>query len=271
MRLKCVEQIMESSIETKKKKLKKAIKNAIDIAQKEKLNLNQDFAEENLRYIVMTEISKVKCFGEFPNIKTRNNRICFEKHYKYFGASEDEDRTFYPDIVSLKSTINKAELTQIHNLVVELKINSQASGTKDDEQRKILKKKDLKQRIESLDSSLEQDILKTRIYLERKYDDYTFEIGLVVILGFKNKKVEDGLSELEKILIEQQSELRKISEKHSYKNLLFGWFNPLINEPELIWLNQKEKISLQRNKKSKFDSIYELITKIFTIEKRSRN
>jgi hypothetical protein len=262
---------MKFSIETKKKKLEKAIKSALYIAQKEKLILNQDFAEENLRYIVMTEISKVKCFGQFPNIKASTNRICFEKCYKYLGSTEDEDRNFYPDIVSLKSTINEAELTQTHNLVVELKINSHVSGIKDDEQRKTLKKKDLKQRIGSLNSSLEQDILKTRIYLERKYDDYTFEIGVVIILGFQNKKEEGSLSELEKILVEQQNELRKISEKHTFKNLLFGWFNPKINEPELFWLNQKEKISIQRNKKSKFDSFYQWITKIFTIKQRSRN
>ena len=52
-------------------------------------------------------------------------------------------------------------------------------------------------------------------------------------------------------------ELKKVLQKHRTKlksrswgqNLLFAWFNPLIEEPELFWLNQKEKIVLGTNKK----------------------
>ena len=53
-------------------------------------------------------------------------------------------------------------------------------------------------------------------------------------------------SEIE--LVEQQKELKELKELMSL-NLLFAWYNPLINKPELIWLNQKEKIVLGGNKK----------------------
>ena len=233
--------------------------------------LGQHYAEENLRYVVMSEISKVKCFGVFPNNSNSKNYLCFEKKYQYIGFSDIDNRKFIPDIVSLDSDKINAEEDPIHNLVIELKSKSVVKTIKDPKQRQVIKKEVLKEQIKQMESCIEMDILKTRIYLEKKYDDHIFEFGVVLSIGLPTEKKYNFADQIEEILREQQSEFKKISENKTFKNLLFGWFNPLINEPELIWLNQKEKISLQRNKKSKFDSIYELITKIFTIEKRSRN
>jgi hypothetical protein len=96
-------------------------------------------------------------------------------------------------------------------------------------------------------SSLSTDITKVRKYLVKNSDNLRFEIGAVVIVGTGKNDQNNFKKKLEQILVMHQKELKY--EISSAKNLLFAWFNPLIEEPELIWLNKKEKIVLGTNKK----------------------
>ena len=219
--------------------------------------LGQHYAEENLRYVVMSEISNVKCFGVFPNNGNSKNYLCFETKYQYIGFEDDDNRKFKPDIVSLDSDKINSEEEPIHNLVIELKSKSAVKTIKDAKQRQVIKKEVLKEQIKQMESCIEKDILKTRIYLEKKYDDHIFEFGVVLSIGLPTEKKYEFATQIQEILREQQSEFKKISENKTFKNLLFGWYNPIINEPELYWLNQKDKIniSIQPKERTNFITI----------------
>jgi len=249
--------MIKYSIETKKSRLEKAIKKSLKIANSEMMILGQYYAEENLRYVVMSEISNVKCFGVFPNNSNSKNYLCFEKKYQYIGFSDSDNRKFKPDIVSLDSDRIDSEEEPIHNLVIELKSKSVVKTIKDPKKRQVIKKEVLKEQIKLMDSCIERDILKTRIYLEKKYDDHIFEFGVVLSIGLPSEKKNELANQLQEILREQQSELKKISENKTYKNLLFGWYNPILNEPEIFWLNQKDKIniSMQPKERTNFETL----------------
>ena len=66
------------SLPEKKKKLKSAITKALKSAYKEIKILGVHYKEENLRYLVASEISKVNCFGNFPNLEESGPHLCFE-------------------------------------------------------------------------------------------------------------------------------------------------------------------------------------------------
>jgi hypothetical protein len=84
----------------------------------------------------------------------------------------------------------------------------------------------------------------------KKVDDTQFDFGVVMNIGIpkpqKRDRTDDDRAksthDLEVVLKKHQKEFRK--EVNSSKNLLFAWFNPLIKNPELIWLNQPNEIKL---------------------------
>jgi hypothetical protein len=220
----------------KKRKLKRAITSALKLAYKEIKILGDNYKEENLRYVVASKISGVNCFGNFPNLEESGPHLCFEKYYKYYGLKKNSE--LRPDIVSLIKTPTGIAYSFNSLLAVELKQNGSISGSADN---KGVNHADLKAQINKLGQCIESDIIKSRIYLTKK-DDFTFEISAVIHLVADTD--EYAIDELNKMLNRQRKELRETKETTN-KNLLFAWFNPLINKPELIWLNQKEPIKLQ--------------------------
>jgi hypothetical protein len=208
-------------------KLEEAIKIALNTANNELCVLKQQYKEENLRYVVMTEISEVKCFGVFPNIdENKDRKLCFQTEYN--GGK------YKPDIVSLCFT-KFGEVKKLNPLVIELK-----------------KMASIKE--------LEIDFNKAHHYL-KDLGDMKFGIAVIINIGIPEDKKKIS-KEKEKISEEKKMEnyiweLKKVLQKHRTKlklrswgqNLGFAWYNPLSNKPELIWLNQKEKIVLGTNKK----------------------
>ena len=225
-----------------KTKLESAIKSALKIANDEMIVLGPHYAEENLRYVVMTAISKVQCFGIFPNLSKDGYNLCFEKQY---------GNTFKPDIVSLNLRANgiNHKVNLINPLVIELKIN--ALITASENKKKINSKlpKDI-QKIKKMGSCLSTDLYKVRQYL-KKVDDTQFNFGVVMNIGIpkppkREREKNDFINytfDLEAVLNKHQKEFRK--ESNTSRNLLFAWFNPLIEEPELFWLDQEEDIKLE--------------------------
>lgn len=225
-----------------KTKLQGAIKSALKVANEEMIVLGPHYAEENLRYVVMTAISDVKCFGVFPNKNDDGFNLCFEKHY--------EKNIFKPDIVSLNLRANgkNRKVNKINPLVIELKINALITAT--DNKKKINSKlpKDI-QKIKKMGSCLSTDIYKVRQYL-KKVDNTQFNFGVVMNIGIpkppkREREKNDFINytfDLEAVLNKHQKEFRK--ESNTSRNLLFAWFNPLTNKPELIWLNQDDPIKL---------------------------
>jgi hypothetical protein len=224
----------------KKKKLKSAITKALKLAHKEiKILGKKHYKEENLRYLVASEISKVNCFGNFPNLEESGPHLCFESHYIYRGLKKDSQ--LKPDIVSLLKTPTGKAYAVNSLLAVELKQNGSISGSAVN---KGVNHADLKAQINKLGPCIESDIIKSRIYLTNK-DLFTFDISAVIHLVAKAEEYE--IVELNKMLNRQRKALRETNEITN-KNLLFAWFNPLIKKPELIWLNQPNEIKLGRVK-----------------------
>lgn len=203
-------------------KLENAITKSLFTANKELCILKQQYKEENLRYVVMTEISKVNCFGVFPNIDEKSDRkLCFQTEY---NSGE-----YKPDIVSLLFT-KLGIVKKLNPLVIELK------------KRASIKELDI-------------DLGKAHHYL-KEVGDMKFGIAVIITIGIpeekkkiskekerisEEKKMENYIWELKKIL---QKHRTKIKSRSWGQNLLFAWFNPLTNKPELIWLNQDDPIKL---------------------------
>ena len=179
-------------------KLEEAIKLALITANKELCILKQQYKEENLRYVVMTEISEVKCFGVFPNIDEKSDRkLCFQTEYN--GGE------YKPDIVSLLFT-KLGMVKKMNPLVIELK-----------------KRASIKE--------LEIDLGKAHHYL-KDVGDMKFGIAVIINIGIpEEKKMENYIWELKKVL---QKHRTKLKSRSWGQNLLFAWFNPLIEEPELF-------------------------------------
>ncbi len=226
-----------------KTKLEKALILALNLANEEMRVLGPHYAEENLRYVVMTAISNVTCFGDFPNKNQDGYNLCFEKNY--------EGNTFKPDIVSLNLRANgkNHKVNLINPLVIELKTDAHITAT--DNKKKINSKlpKDI-QKIKKMGSCLSTDIYKVRQYLKRE-NEFHFDFGVVMTIGMpkpqKRDRTDDDRAkytfDLEVVLKKHQKEFRK--ETNSSKNLLFAWYNRLTNKPELIWLDQEQDIKLQ--------------------------
>ena len=239
------------TIDQQKTKLEKAIKDSLIIANNELCILKDYYMEENLRYVVMTEISKAKCFGVFPNTNINGNLLCFEQSYP--KPKKGQKSEFKPDIVSIKLRKNRGNtysINKVNPLVIELKQNPSIGKRKPTPMPNIFEPNPQKEQIEIKDmkSTLSRDIAKVRKYIIKNSDSLRFEIGAVVIVGTGDNNVNNFKNDLEIELVEQQKELKELKELMSL-NLLFAWYNPLINKPELIWLNQKEKIVLGGNKK----------------------
>ena len=227
--------------------LVKAIELALIEANNEMVVLKQHYTEENLRYVVMNRISQVKCFGHFPNINEDDYLLCFQKQY--------EKNTFKPDIVSMKFRANGKNkiINRINRLVIELKVNAATTASDKKEKTNSKLSKDIL-KIKKMGSCLSTVLYMVRQYLKR-VDDIQFKNGVVMSVGIPKGKIEEPTIDdfarytynLEVVLNKHQKEFLK--ETNSSKNLLFAWYNPLINKPELIWLNQKEKIVLGGNKK----------------------
>ncbi len=215
--------------------LEKAIHFSLVMAFEEKKILGKKYTEENLRYTVMLVISDLDHFGSYPNKHETNFHLCFQHQYTYEGQPKKESKLI-PDIVSLRKLEKRNAYSRNHPLVIELKKDGRIATSK----KSTIK--DLGKRINKFGSCVESDILKTRIYLSKRKDSDTFETG--VVLNLVSEYTESELIWLEMMLIRQQREFLKVDSKESHKNLLFAWYNPIIEKPELIWLNQKEPIKL---------------------------
>ncbi len=99
-----------------KKKLESALKKALQLALIEMESVGDCFSEEALRYLVMSEISKKKIWGTFPNKLNSKKKLLFEQEYNKLKYRK---KTFKPDIVSQDE--------HEHLLVIELKIKSDIS------------------------------------------------------------------------------------------------------------------------------------------------
>jgi hypothetical protein len=188
-------------------KLQNAIIESLLTANDELCILKQQYKEENLRYVVMNEISNVKCFGVFPNIDENSDRkLCFQTEYN--------QGEYKPDIVSLLFT-KSGMVRKFNPLVIELK-----------------KMASIKE--------LENDLLKAHHYL-KDVGGMKFGIAVIITIGIEGKKEDNNIYELKKLL---QKHRTKIKSRSWGQNLLFAWYNPKIEEPELIWLNQPNKIKL---------------------------
>jgi hypothetical protein len=220
-----------------KEALEKALHYSLFIAYHEKRVLGKKYTEENLRYTVMLVISDLDHFGTYPNKSDAYLHLCFQHQYTHEGLTKKESKLI-PDIVCLRKLEKRNYYSRNHPLVIELKKDGKIAPSKKSMTH------DLSKRINKFGSCIESDILKTRIYLSKGKDSDTFETG--VVLNLLTECNEAEFIWLEKMLIRQQKEFLKVNSKESHKNLLFAWFNPLIGEPELIWLNQKAEISLRK-------------------------
>jgi hypothetical protein len=194
--------------------IEEAICKAIQLAWEEKIFLDSHYTEENFRYLVMYYISKLGLFGQFPNNKDDNKILTFEYQY---------NNEFKPDIVCLNRSKKTKTLTiNKHNpLVIELKINGS---------------------LKSKNGSIQRDLKKIKTYLHKEKGEFSFEYGMVLNLGLpKNLKgIKTYSDKLEKLLNNNKFN----SPTKSSHNLLFGWFNPIINKPEVFWLDQSTPIRL---------------------------
>ncbi len=64
-----------------KKKLQTALRRALKLALIEMDCVEDGFSEESLRYLVMSEISKKKIWGTFPNKPGGKTKLLFEQEY----------------------------------------------------------------------------------------------------------------------------------------------------------------------------------------------
>lgn len=216
--------------------LERAINLSLKMAFEEKKILGDKYTEENFRYTVMLFISELNHFGSYPNKDENTYHLCFQHKYTYEGLTNKESRLI-PDIVCLKKQKKGNKYCRNHPFVIELKKDGKISPAKKSQAL------DLSKRINKLGSCIESDILKTRIYLSKGKDSDTFRTGIVL-----NIITDCGKSDflwLEAMLNRQQKELKKVDLNESNKRLLFGWYNPKLKAPELIWLNQKEPIKLK--------------------------
>ena len=109
---------MKFTIATKKL-LQQVVDNALEGTLEEYYNVsNQElFTEEALRYITVNQINKAKVFGQFPNKRNSNIKLCFEFSYK--RAKSNHSKKYKPDI----AIIEIDEEDEINPLIaIELKI-----------------------------------------------------------------------------------------------------------------------------------------------------
>ncbi len=196
-----------------REKLEKAIYKAIKVSAKEQNHYKEYFTEENFRYIVMNEISKIGDFGSFPNNLSEDVFLIFEHNYSV---------DFKPDIACLRKRKNskKIILNTKHPLVVELKVRGKINGEK---------------------HSIQKDLKKVKEYMHKNKGGSNFEYGIILNVGIpKKKNIQNYVQEMQKLL--NDNKFKK--DTYSSLNLLFGWHNPLANVIELIWLDQIYPIRL---------------------------
>lgn len=109
---------MKFTIATKKL-LQQVVINTLDGTLEEYYNIkNQDlFTEEALRYITVNQINKAKIFGQFPNKRNSNTKLCFEFSYK--RAKSNQSKKYKPDIAIIDLN-EENEITPL--IAIELKI-----------------------------------------------------------------------------------------------------------------------------------------------------
>jgi len=179
--------------------------NALSNSIKEQDITKGAFSEEALRYLTMSEISKKKIWGTFPNKKTRNGKkedriLAFEKLYK----RDLNNKFYFPDIVSYHKT-NKN-----HNLVVELKI-----------------KKDIK----------DKDIKKCKEYLDKKSGEINFNLAMVLFSNDIDKSFEKDMNKKIKAAAKKGTSINN-------STLLLGFIewefdekkNKHLGDPKTFWM-----------------------------------
>jgi hypothetical protein len=103
----------------KKKEIEVAIKSALEQFALE-IDVSHYYTEETLRYLVVTQLSKLKEYGTLPNrFKTKPQLSC---QYTYKQTRSEESKEWKPDIIS--AIWNKDGEIVDPILAVELKINN---------------------------------------------------------------------------------------------------------------------------------------------------
>lgn len=135
-----------------------AIKVALSKSIQELNATQKDFTEEALRYIVMSELSKKKHWGSFPNSLNSKSKLVFECTYV---KNANNNKKYKPDIASFKVNGNKKEFS----LAVELKITNDTG-----------------------------DIQKCKEYINEKKGEISFKLASVVYLNIPGKPFEKKIA-----------------------------------------------------------------------------
>lgn len=133
----------------RKKDLEEAIKKSLELFAIE-LKYSKHYTEETLRYIVISQISKLKLYGQIPNRTSSGAQISCE--YKYGRTKSSVSKNWQPDIIS---AIWDKEGNIIDPIfAIELKTNSS-----------------------------DKDFKKCRDYIHKKIGTHSFQIAICIDLG----------------------------------------------------------------------------------------
>jgi hypothetical protein len=113
-----------SEISERRRKLKIALKKALELAIQEKKITGKNFKEETLRGIVMNELSQQNLWGNFPNSNTSKSVLLYE--YKYRRRKTGLKKEYIVDIASISRSM-ESDYTFNENacfLAVELKTSN---------------------------------------------------------------------------------------------------------------------------------------------------
>jgi hypothetical protein len=133
----------------RKKELEEAIKKSLELFAIE-IKYSKHYTEETLRYLVITQISKLKTYGQIPNRTLSGAQISCQ--YKYGRTTSPESKNWQPDIIS-------AVWDKEGNLIdpifaIELKVRSS-----------------------------DKDFEKCRNYIHRKRGTDSFQIAICIDIG----------------------------------------------------------------------------------------
>jgi hypothetical protein len=145
-----------------KKLLQQVVKNTLVGTLEEYYNIqNQElFTEEALRYITVNQINRAKIFGQFPNKRNSNTKLCFEFSYK--RAKSNQSKKYKPDIAIIDLN-DENEITPL--IAIELKIQGK-----------------------------HQDIYKCHHYVS-EMGIHSFEIAVCIIVCPFKKKLPENLAQ----------------------------------------------------------------------------
>ena len=132
-----------------KKELEEVIKKSLELFAIE-IKYSKHYTEETLRYLVITQISKLKIYGQIPNRTSNGAQISCE--YKYGRTKSSASKNWQPDIISAKWDKEGNMVDPI--FAIELKAVSS-----------------------------DKDFRKCRDYIHKKIGKHTFQIAICIDIG----------------------------------------------------------------------------------------